>query len=279
MTAEPTEAAYDGFATDYHDWWAPVIGPSSVALLDRLEGRVCADSTIFDIGAGTGTLAIAALRRWPGVRVIGVDPARRLLEMAEADARDAGVADRLTVHVGEAGTLPLPDEGADVATSTFVLQLVPDRLAGVREALRILRPGGIFAHVSWRADEDPFEPEDVFDDALDALGITPPDRTEGAGESYASAADADSEMREAGFMSVDAREEWLVHRFTPRSYLDVAEHWTEDDIFATLDEPARNRLRAEVLRRLERLDPEALVWRRPLVSVVGVRPPLDPGSQ
>jgi ubiquinone/menaquinone biosynthesis C-methylase UbiE len=272
MTAEPTEAAYDGFAADYHDWWAPVIGPSSVALLDRLDGRVGADATLVDIGAGTGTLAIAALRRWPDVRVIGVDPAQRLLEMAEADARAAGVADRLTVRVGEAGALPFPDGGTDAATSTFVLQLIPDRLAGVREALRILRPDGTFAHVSWRADEDPFEPEDVFDDALDALRITPPKRGEGAGESYESAADAAAEMREAGFVSVDAREEWLVHRFTPQSYLDVAEHWTEDDIFATLDEPMRIRLRAEALRRLARLEPEALVWRRPLVSVVARRP-------
>ncbi len=272
MTAEPTEAAYDGFAADYHDWWAPVIGPSAVALLERLDGLVPAGATLVDIGAGTGTLAIAALRRWPGVRVIGVDPARRLLEMAEADADQAGVADRLTVLVGEAGDLPLADAGVDAATSTFVLQLIPDRLAGVREALRVLRPGGTFAHLSWRADEDPFEPEDVFDDALDALRITPPNRGEGAGESYESAADAATEMRQAGFTAVDAREEWLVHRFTPQSYVDVAEHWTEDDIFATIDEPMRVRLRDEVLRRLGRIDPEALVWRRPLVSVIGQRP-------
>jgi hypothetical protein len=41
---------------------------------------------------------------------------------------------------------------------------------------------------------------------------------------------------------------------------------------ATLDEPMRVRLRAEVLRRLELLDPAALVWRRPLVSVIGRKP-------
>jgi hypothetical protein len=46
-------------------------------------------------------------------------------------------------------------------------------------------------------------------------------------------------------------------------------------VFADLDEQARVHLRAEVLARLERLDPEALVWRRPLVSVIG-RKPADP---
>ncbi len=272
MTAEPTEAAYDGYAADYREWWAPVLAPAAVSLLDRLDGLVQADATLVDIGAGTGTVAVAALQRWPGMRVIGVDPARRLLEWAEADARDAGVADRLTVKVGEAASLPLPDASADIATSTFVLQLIPDRLAGVREALRVLRSGGVFAHLTWCSDEDPFEPENVFDDALDALRIEPPSRAEGVGKSYSSPASAAAEMRRAGFRDVQARNAWLVHRFTPQSYLEVAEHWTEDDAFADLDEQTRAHLRAEVLRRLELLDPQALVWRRPLVSVIGLRP-------
>lgn len=272
MTAEPAEAAYDGYAADYREWWAPVIAPAAVSLLDRLDGLVEADATLVDIGSGTGTVAVAALQRWAGLRVIGVDPARRLLEWAEADAREAGVADRLTVRIGEAGALPLTDASADIATSTFVLQLIPDRLAGVREALRILRPRGVFAHLTWRADEDPFEPEDVFDDALDALRIEPPARDGGVGESYESAERAAEEMRDAGFRDVEARNTWLVHRFTPQSFVDVAEHWTEDDVFADLDEQTRIHLRAEVLTRLERLDPDALVWRRPLVSVIGRRP-------
>jgi ubiquinone/menaquinone biosynthesis C-methylase UbiE len=275
MTAEPTEAAYDGYAADYREWWAPVIAPAAVSLLDRLE--VEADATLVDIGAGTGTVAVAALRRWPYIRVIGVDPARTLLEWAEADAREAGAADRLTVKVGEAAALPLPHASVDIATSTFVLQLIPDRLAGVREAFRVLRPGGVFAHLTWCSDEDPFEPEDVFDDALDALRIEPPERAEGAGESYESVESAAEELRRAGFLDVRARDEWLVHRFTPQSYLDVAEHWTEDDAFADLDEQTRAHLRAEVLRRLELLDPESLVWRRPLVSVLGRTPP-DPSG-
>jgi SAM-dependent methyltransferase len=271
---QEAEAAYDGYATDYRDWWAPVIAPAAVRLLDRLDGRASIDAstTVVDIGTGTGTLALAALRRWPQVRVIGVDPAQRLLEMAEDEARAAGLGDRLNVSVGEATRLPLPDGNADVAMSSFVLQLVPNRAAAVREAFRVLRPGGVFACLTWRADEDPFEPEDVFDDVLDDLRITPPKRKSGGrGGSYRSPASAAAELRRAGFREVHAREEWLEHRFTPGSYVDVAEHWTEDDVFASIGEPMRRRLRAEVARRLERLDPDELIWRRPLVSVVGRR--------
>ena len=268
------EATYDRFAVDYRDWWAPVIAPAAIRLLDRLDGRVSAEepATLVDIGTGTGTLALAALRRWPGVRVIGVDPARRLLEMARAAAGDDGLHHRLTVEVGEAGRLPLPDATADAAMSSFVLQLVPNRVAAVREAFRVVRPGGVFACLVWRTDPDPFEAEAAFEDAADALDLELPDPPGGRDRTYTSPRSAAAELRRVGFRDVRAREEWLEHRFTPRSYLDVLEHWTEDEAFARLEEPMRRRLRAEVLRRLERLDPDALVWRRPLVSVVGRRP-------
>jgi SAM-dependent methyltransferase len=270
----PDDAVYDRWAADYRDWWAPVIAPSAIRLLDRLDGLIPADApaTIVDIGAGTGTLSLATLRRWPRVRVIGVDPSRRMLEMAAEHARDARLGDRLTTVVGEAARLPIPDSSVDGSMSTFVLQLIPNRSAAVREAFRVVRPGGVLAVLTWRSDEDPWEVEDAFDDALDALRIEPPEQPGGAGRSYTSPEMAAAELRRAGFRSVRAREEWLEHRFTPQSYLDVAEHWTEEDAFRAVDEPMRARLRAEVLRRLERLHPDALVWRRPLVSVVGIRP-------
>jgi ubiquinone/menaquinone biosynthesis C-methylase UbiE len=270
------EAAYDRFADAYRHWWAPVIAPAAVRLLDRLDGQVPARaaSTIVDIGAGTGTLSLAALSRWPKARVIGVDPSRRILELAEAAALERGVADRLRTEIGEAARLPVQSESADAAVSSFVLQLVPNRAAAVREAYRILRPGGAFACLVWRVDEEPWEPERVFDDALDELDIDAP-IPPGGGRPYASPSSAAAELRRAGFRSVRAREEWLEHRFTPASYVDLLEHWIEDDTFAALSEPMRVRLRAATLRRLERLEPDGLVWRRPLVSVVGLRPAAD----
>lgn len=269
------DAAYDRFAAAYRDWWAPVIAPSAIRLLDRLNGDLPADrpTTIVDIGAGTGTLALGALERWPSVRVIGVDPSRRMLDLAAAAARGTGHDQRLSLEVGDAAGLPLPDASVDGAVSSFVIQLTPNRAAAVREAYRVLRPGGFFACLAWRSGEDPFAPESAFDLALEELRIeTPPGGSGDGSRPYASPETAAAELRRAGFRSVRAREEWLEHRYTARSYLEMLERWIEDVTFEELDEPMRRRLRAVVLRRLEELDPDALVWRRPLVSVVGRRP-------
>jgi ubiquinone/menaquinone biosynthesis C-methylase UbiE len=267
-----TEAPYDRFATAYREWWAPVIAPSAVGLLDRLDGQLApdADATIVDIGTGTGTLALAALARWPAATVVGVDPAQRLLEFATEAAREAGVADRLTVRIGDAAHLPVPDGSVDAAVSSFVIQLTPSRAAAVREAYRVLRPGGLFACLAWRADEAPFEPQTAFELALEELDVDPADLP-GDARPYASPMVAAAELRRADFREVRAREEWLEHRFTPQSYLDVLEHWTEDETFAALDDRMRERLRAAALRRMERLPAHEFVWRRPLVSVVGRR--------
>ena len=231
---------------------------------------------IVDVGAGSGTLSLAAMERWPNARVVAVDPSARMLDLAKAAAGERGLDDRLQTEVGDAGRLPLADASVDVAMTTFVLQLVPNRSAAVREAFRVLRPGGTFACLTWRANEDPFEAVSAFELAAEELDIDLPDRPDGVGRAYATATSAAAELRRAGFRSVRAREQWLEHRFTPRSYVDVLEHWIEDDVFAALDEPMRLRLRAAALRRLEKLDPESLVWRRPLVSVVGRRP--EPGA-
>lgn len=274
MPFAPTDEPYDAWAESYRDWWGPVLAPSAARLLDRLAATHldCRPFELVDVGSGTGALALAALERWPQALAIAVDPASRMLELAaeEADRRAPGLANRLRLEVGKADRLPLPDAAADVAVSSFVIQLVPSRTAALREIARVLRPGGLLALLTWQADELVFEPDDAFMLALDDLGIDAPP-LEGDARPYTSPAAAAAEVRRAGFERVSARTEWLEHRYTPRTYLGVLEHWVESELFAGLGFARRHRLRREALRRLRRLPPDAFVWRRPLVSLVAYR--------
>jgi ubiquinone/menaquinone biosynthesis C-methylase UbiE len=195
-----------------------------------------------------------------------------MLRLAEeaAHLRGNGMADRLRLEIGWADDLPVRGKAVDLVISSFVIQLLSSRIAALREMHRILRPGGLCAVLTWQAEREPFEPDDVVTRTFEEFDIDVP----GGGAAprpYTTPAAAAAEFRRAGFGRVRAQVGWLEHHFTPEGYVDLVEHWTEDDVFARLDDAARANVRRSLLRRLRRLDPSALVWRRPLISVVGQR--------
>jgi SAM-dependent methyltransferase len=274
MSQACPESAYDRYAAAYQRWWAPVIAPPALALLDRLSTLIDMRAAIrlVDVGVGTGTLALGALERWPRARVVGVDPSRAMMRYARDAATRCGeaVGARLDLLPGDAERLPLPDASVDGAISSFVIQLVSSRAAMLRELHRVVRPGGRVAVLTWQVDDEPFAPEEIVQRTFDELRIG---SSHGGGDRcpYPSPRTAAMEFRRVGFREVRATREWLDHRFTPRSYLRVLEHWGEDDAFASLSPGARRQLRMTLLDRLGRLGSDKLRWRRPLVSVLAVR--------
>jgi len=275
MEADEAERIFDEFAEAYRDWWGPLIAPAALQVLDDVEISSGDRSSfdLLDVGTGTGVLAVAALERWPGVRVVAIDPSSHMLELAveAARGRSPALASRLRTVIASADRMPLADRSIDVATSSFVIQLVPNRRRALREVLRVLRPGGRFACLTWKEDDLRFRPDEAFSDALDELQIIPPPDDRDI-HPYTSASAAAAEFRRAGFREVSARDVWLEHRFTAEGYLDMLEHWIDREVFATLDDESRRQLRTVSLEMMADLRPDAFVWRRPLVRVVGRRP-------
>lgn len=271
--AEDQGARYDRIADGYARHWAPVIRPAAVRLLDDLAPFVPDGSPhLLDIGTGTGTLALEAVRRWPGIRVTGIDASSEMAgwAAAEADRRlPPGERARFQTVVATADRLPFADRTFELGMSSFVLQLVPDRPAALREARRVLRPGAAFGYVTWlrhRGEADP--PDRVFEEVLDEFGFDPPE-PDSPIRDPASPRSAAEEMRRAGFRDVRAWPDALEHRWTPRSYLAFLEGFAEETLFDELVERERRAVRRRLLERLGELGPADLRLRLPVVHAVG----------
>ncbi len=111
-------------------------------LAERL--RAAAGGTLCDMATGTGDVAIAAARRWPAVRVVGIDYSDRMLSVARAKlgSLPRSVAARISLRSGDIRRSGLPDSSADMLTNTFALRNIPDRSQVLREFHRVLKPGG-----------------------------------------------------------------------------------------------------------------------------------------
>ncbi len=265
-------------ATGYTRYWAPVLTPAVAELLDVATPMLSGGERILDVGTGTGQLALRAIARWPSVSVVGIDASAAMREMADADA-DA----RLTSHdrgrfetvTGLADRLPFEDGAFDVALSSFVFQLVPNRARALRETRRVLRPGGLLAYVSWLDDDERFQPDEIFDDVLDEAGIEAresDDRSvDGRSGDVPSVQRAANELRRAGFADVAARAGHLDHEFTVDGYIKFLTDFDEETLFAEMESDLRERLVVRLRSRLSRLSAAAMTMHSPIVFVTGLR--------
>lgn len=116
--------------------------------LDRAELK--RNEELLDLGCGRGAVLVAAARRLPEGRAVGVDlwtldqsgnsPGATL-----ANAAAAGVADRVEVRTGDMTALPFADASFDVVTAALAIHNIGSeegRYRALDEAMRVLRPGG-----------------------------------------------------------------------------------------------------------------------------------------
>jgi arsenite methyltransferase len=126
-------------------------------ILDELAPK--GDELALDLGCGRGAVLIAAAERLPAGGAIGVDLWRGVdqshnsVDSTRANAVARGVSDRVELRTADLADLPLPDEHADLVLSSMAFHNIHDRTtrdAAIREAARVLRPGGRLAIADFR---------------------------------------------------------------------------------------------------------------------------------
>ena len=104
-----------------------------------------AGETVLDLGSGGGIdVLLSAKRVGPTGKAYGLDMTDEMLALARENRSKAGI-DNVEFVKGEIESIPLPDNSVDVVISNCVINLSADKDRVLREAFRVLRPGGRFA--------------------------------------------------------------------------------------------------------------------------------------
>lgn len=105
-------------------------------------GELKPGEAVVDVGSGAGIDSLIAARMvTPGGQVVGVDMTPVMVEKA-CQAADEAHMDNVTFRQGYGEELPVDDDWADVVISNGVLNLMPDKTAGLQEMARVLKPDG-----------------------------------------------------------------------------------------------------------------------------------------
>jgi ubiquinone/menaquinone biosynthesis C-methylase UbiE len=154
---------------------------------------------VLDLATGPGTLALAIAPRVK--RIVAIDFAEQMITILKERLRARSIAN-VEPHVMDGQALTLPDASFDVAASMFGWFLFADRMRGLAELRRVLRPGGRLLVTSWM----PSDRNAALGVMLDALRAAIPDMPKSAGPLPTQIPDVVAEeLRAAGFENVTTR--------------------------------------------------------------------------
>jgi ubiquinone/menaquinone biosynthesis C-methylase UbiE len=196
-----------------------MFAPLSRALIE--EANIRPGQAVLDVGGGSGepSLTIAPVVGELG-SVTYTDPAVGMVRAAQAEAERKGLGN-IRFHQSPAEQLPFSDSSFDVAVSRLAAMFFPDVLAGLREMLRVVKPGGQVSFLVWAGkDVNPFF--SVVTEILDRfVPADVEDEDAPAAFRFAAPGKLASLLQEAGASSVTER----TLAFTIEAPITVEQFW------------------------------------------------------
>jgi ubiquinone/menaquinone biosynthesis C-methylase UbiE len=247
-------AEYSDKAGAYLQRWLPVIGPMALPLLDALP--LATAHTILDVGTGTGALLNELAARAPAARIVGIDRAVGMLQVARSQGYRA-------LASMDAQWLALRSAVFDVTTLVFMLFHVPDPVTALSEVRRTLRAAGVAGVVTWGADEG-MPGLAIWKEELNAIGAAPDPRNPIVmqQERMDTADKLSALLRTAGFGVVQTWTQVFEHRWTIDAIIDVQLGCgMAARRIGSLSRSDAARCESHVRERLAKLRPDALVYR------------------
>ena len=100
------------------------------------------DGEVLDVGTGPGRIAIALCRAERHCRVLGIDLAGPMLDLARRNVAEAELADRIRFARGDAKNLPFPDGRFEAVMANTIIHHIPDPSLALAEMIRLVAEGG-----------------------------------------------------------------------------------------------------------------------------------------
>lgn len=171
--------------------------PYAVDIASRVAAHAPAD--VLETAAGTGAVSAELLRQLPpGTAITVTDLNQAMLDVAARKLPPGAVR----FQACDALQLPFPPRSFDAVVCQFGAMFFPDKLAGYREARRVLRGGGVFVFSVWDSLAHNLATQIVSDAVADAFPDDPPAFLRRTPHGYHDAASILATLREAGFSSV-----------------------------------------------------------------------------
>jgi ubiquinone/menaquinone biosynthesis C-methylase UbiE len=141
VNAKAVQKFFEGVATDWDAMRLSYYDERVIEKMAEVSG-VDEHSEVVDIGTGTGFVSAGLATRVK--RVVGVDNASAMLEVARGNLRALDLSN-VDLVIGDVARLPLEDGSMDAAFANMVLHHAEDPAAMLQEMARVVRPGGTVA--------------------------------------------------------------------------------------------------------------------------------------